>query len=119
MTSKELNLKLINMMPCLKNRYKEEISWQEGDNTGSHIVFADVFFPYIVENIKLENINIINECFAVVEKIFDLHDEYADEVVIISILENLSYEDFDFSKIILHMHCKTRQLFENILKKLH
>ena len=111
MTSKDLNLKLINMMPYLKLTL-----WQEGDDTGSHIVFSDVLFPYIIENIKSENNDILDKCFEIIEKIFDLCDEYADEVIIISILENLSYEKFDFDKVIPHMYDKTKKIFYEILK---
>ena len=48
MTSKELNLYLIKNLNEIENFYKEEVSWQEGDETGSHIVFGDVFVPFII-----------------------------------------------------------------------
>ena len=90
MTSKELNLKLVELLPEIKKRYEDETSWQEQDDTGSHIVFGDVFFPYIVENLSDEKITKKN--FDVVEKILELHDDYADEVITLSVLENLFYE---------------------------
>lgn len=54
MTSKELNLKLIEALPEIKDVYNEEISWQEGDETGSHVVYADVFVPLIKEQIEIK-----------------------------------------------------------------
>mgnify|MGYP000014816106 FL=1 len=90
MTSKELNLKLVELLPEIKERYEDEISWQEQDDTGSHIVFGDVFFPYIIENLSDKKITKKN--FDVVEKILELHDDYADEVISLSVLENLFYE---------------------------
>ena len=56
MTCKELNLKLIELLPEIKKMYEEETSWQEGDNTGSHIVFSDVFFPYIRYNLMTQKL---------------------------------------------------------------
>ena len=47
MTSKELNLKLIESFPEIKEVYYEETSWQDADDTGSHIVYADIFVPFI------------------------------------------------------------------------
>ncbi len=51
MTSKELNLKLLTLLPEIKDLYDNEVSWQEGDETGSHTVFSDVWFPYILKNL--------------------------------------------------------------------
>ena len=90
MTSKELNLKLVELLPEIKKQYEDETSWQEQDDTGSHIVFGDVFFPYIIENLSDEKITKKN--FDVVEKILELHNDYADEVITLSVLENLFYE---------------------------
>ena len=51
MMSKELNLKLLTLLPEIKDLYDNEVSRQEGDETGSHIVFSDVWFPYILKNL--------------------------------------------------------------------
>lgn len=90
MVSKELNSKLIELLPEIKDLYDDEVSWQEGDETGSHIVFSDVFFPFILDN--LDNVEMSVKNFSVIEKILELHDEYADEVITLSVLENLFYE---------------------------
>lgn len=96
MTYKELNLKLIELLPEIKKMYEDETSWQEGDNTGSHTVFADVFLPYILNNLNDKKITKKN--FNVIEKILEPNDEYADEVIVLSILENLFYEQDDIDK---------------------
>ena len=90
MLSKELNLKLIEFLPEIKELYEDEVSWQEGDETGSHTVFSDVLFPYIMNN--LDDNEISKKNFEVIEKILRIHDDYADEVVTLSVLENLFYE---------------------------
>ncbi|MBE6651087.1 MAG: hypothetical protein E7613_07220 [Ruminococcaceae bacterium] len=110
MTSKELNMKLIELLPEIKRLYEDETSWQEGDETGSHTVFSDVFFPYILNNI--EDIKVTKKNFDIIEKILELHDEYADEVITLSILENLFYEQLDVQKYKKHLGDLTKEIFE-------
>lgn len=59
MTSKELNKLSIETFPELNDSYVEEVQWQEGDDTGSHTVYGDIFTPYVIiciENNKQEEI---------------------------------------------------------------
>ena len=49
---KIMNLMLIEEFPELKTQYEEEINWQEGDETGSHVIYGDIFAPFIKEKIK-------------------------------------------------------------------
>ena len=109
MTSKELNLKLLKLLPEIEQLYNEEVSWQEGDKTGSHTVFSDVLFPYILDNI--EDVEITKRVFDVIEKILELHDEYADEVIALSVLENLFYEQELTDKFEKHLGVLSRHIF--------
>ena len=45
MKGSELNLYLLKSIPEIKEKYEEETSWQEKDETGSHTVFGNVFTP--------------------------------------------------------------------------
>ncbi len=42
MTSKCLNQKLLAAFPELERPYRDQTEWQEGDDTGSHVVYGDV-----------------------------------------------------------------------------
>lgn len=53
MDAKQLNRRLVNRFPELEEKYHDEVDWQEGDGTGSHVVYGDVFAPYI-EKIIIE-----------------------------------------------------------------
>lgn len=91
MNSRELNKLLIKAFPNLKEEYIEEVSWQEGDDTGSHTVYGDVFTPYLrncIEEYKSEK---IVQAFKYLERLLNLKDAYADEVVTFSILESVAY----------------------------
>lgn len=89
MNSNQLNKLLISNFPFLQEKYEDETSWQEGDNTGSHIVYSDVFVPYIVSCIENSEKGKLEEIFNFIEKLLHFNDEYAENVVTVSILENL------------------------------
>ena len=104
MTSKELNKKLIALLPEIKELYDEEVSWQEGDDTGSHVVFSDVLVPYILNGTD----DIKRRCFDTVESILLLNDEYASEVITLSVLEPIMYESINMEN---HMKICTKKLY--------
>lgn len=114
MTSRELNLKLLNYLPEIKEKYDEEVSWQDGDDTGSHVVFGDVVFPYIVEH--KEDSGVVRNCFAVIENLLKTNDEYAEEVVLLSVLENLLHEQPENRDWIEFMGEKTKVLYAELMK---
>lgn len=117
MTSKELNLKLIEFLPEIKSMYDEEISWQDGNDTGSHIVFEDVFVPFIKEQACSGNKKILKQAFKVIERLLSLNDEYADEVISFSVIESLIFDDeIDNSLIMQFAGVKTLELVEEIIR---
>lgn len=83
---------LVEYFPNLTDKYKEEVEWQEGDDTGSHTVYGDVLTPYLIDCIKqnneLEIISILN----FIERILTLDIKYSDEVIAFSVLERIEYE---------------------------
>ena len=116
MTIKELNLLLINTFPEIKDIYIEETSWQDGDETGSHIVYADVFVPFIKKQITNKKAQTLANAFNYIEKLLELNDEYANEVIALSVLESLLFdEDVDNSLFIKFAKEKTIKLIKDIL----
>lgn len=115
MMSKELNLKLLEYLPEIKEKYNEEVSWQDGDDTGSHVVFGDVVFPYIVEH--KENTDVARNCFVAIENLLKTNDEYVEEVVVLSVLENLLYEQPAICDWIEFMGEKTKVLYAELTEQ--
>jgi len=115
MTSKELNLFLLRLLPGIKDSYIEEVSWQDGHDTGSHVVFEDVLCPYIIRN--AENEQELKHCFSTIETILLLHDEYAEEVILLSVLDDLLTEPEVIAKSLNYMGSETRRLLQELLKK--
>ena len=91
MLSSELNKMLVSKFPNLQEKYLEEVSWQEGDDTGSHVVYGDVLTPYLKECITNENRQEFQAIFDFLEHLLRLDDEYADNIVFCSVLESIAY----------------------------
>ncbi len=114
MTSKELNFRLISLLPEIKSMYSDTVSWQEGDDTGSHIVFEDVFVPYVIECARTRDQIRLFKCFEVIEKMLSSNDEYAEEVVAVSVLESLLFEGGLIKELLKYMGEKTKRLLEEV-----
>lgn len=118
MTSKELNLKLKYFLPELAELYDEETNWQDGDDTGSHIVYGDVFTPFVIEKIKLKDDKTVKKSFKFMEELLSLSDKYANEVIAFSVIEALLFngeiKGVDFMRF---CGAKTLELTEEILGK--
>ena len=119
MTSKELNLKLIESFPEIKDVYFEETSWQDGDETGSHVVYADIFVPFIKAQISDRQEQTVASVFHYIEKLLELNDEYASEVIALSVLESLLFdEDVDNAFFVKFAKPKTLELMQEIIQSL-
>lgn len=95
MNSKELNIKLIKCFPVLEERFNSETSWQEGLDTGSVVVFEDVFMPYIIYCVENNIAEEINKIYQFIEDCIISNDEYQKNVITIAILDNFKSYDIE------------------------
>lgn len=93
MTCKELNQKLLDRFPELSKSFEEETSWQEGLETGSTVVYEDVFMPYIKESIEKDDSVAISRIFSFIEELAQFDDEYTKQLLMICIFDNLIFFD--------------------------
>ena len=114
MTSRELNYMLIQWIPEIAEAYEKEIEWQEGDETGSHIIFGDVLVPYIIKLVEDQEGEALKKIFDFIENLLSLDDEYAEEVVALSVIESLYYRLENFSEVYLPVKEKTKLFFERL-----
>lgn len=89
MNNKDLNLFLIKKFPSLEEKYRREVDWQEGDETGSHVVYGDVFSPYIEDIIEKKDTEMLKNVFEFIEDILVMNEKYSSEVILFSVLERL------------------------------
>ena len=114
MNAKQLNRLLVDNFPELEGRYHDEVDWQEGDNTGSHVVYGDVFSPYI-ETLIVEKIYIeLEKVFAFIESIVELDDNYCNEVIIFSVLERLVADEKSLLICKQYFGKRTKMLFDEL-----
>ena len=90
MNPKELNNLLLKKFPELNSKFNEETSWQEGIETGSFIVFEDVFMPFLEVNVEMNNSDMVERIYSFIESLCDIDDEYVQNILYVAILENIS-----------------------------
>lgn len=93
MTSRELNKMLLSSIPEIKKKFEDETNWQEGLDTGSFIIFEDVFIPFLESKVELNDKILIEKIYSFIENLCDIDDEYVRNVLYVAILENIS--DFE------------------------
>ena len=100
MTCKELNQKLLDSFPELSKSFEEETSWQEGLETGSTVVYEDVFMPFVEESIEKNDDARISRIFNFIEELAQFDDEYARQLLMICIFDNLVFfdDEIDYEK---------------------
>lgn len=116
MKSKQMNQRLVNNFPELEAKYFEEVNWQEGDETGSHVVYGDVFAPYIEQMVIQQNNMELLKIFDFIENILAENDEYFEEVIMFSVLERLMSDKEIFNKCKLYFGKRTEEQSKKIAK---
>lgn len=114
MISAELNKMLVNKLPNLREKYLDEVSWQEGDDTGSHTVYGDVLAPYLTECILKDCKQEYLVIFDFLETLLELDDKYADEVVYLSVFESLTYLFKERTYLISHLGKKCKKALNSL-----
>jgi hypothetical protein len=109
MKSDELNMMLIKKFPNLIDLYHKEVEWQEGDKTGSHIVYGDVFTPYIKECISNKSIKELRAIFEYIEFLLSKKDLYIDDVITFSVIECISCQFQENQSIIDMLGTRTKK----------
>jgi hypothetical protein len=87
--SKKYNSLLLNKFPELKEKFDEYTEWQEGIETGSLLVYEDVFVPYILECLINDKKDELIKIADFIENLITMEDEYAFNIAYIAILESL------------------------------
>ena len=84
--------------------------------TGSHVVYEDVFVPYVLDSIAKNDVEEVKRCFDFVESLFSLQDDYASDVAGQSILEALSEGDAHLDLSSIKLGKLSKQYYDKYLK---
>ena len=116
LNAKYLNQLLIAKFPNLQKKYHDEISWQDGESTGSHIIYGDVLTPYLIERIERDDLEEIKEIFGFLEDVLLLGDKYSDEVIAFSVVESVFHLLSKNSHLQILLGSNTRVILEELEK---
>ena len=94
MEAREINSKLLELLPKAKELFNSVTNWQDGLDTGSTIVMEDVFMVYLKECIEKNDTEELSNCTAFVEWFSDyIDDEYAGDVLVVCIFEYIHFAE--------------------------
>jgi len=116
MTPKILNKKLILSFPELEKTYCEQTKWQEGDDTGSHVVYGDILVPVMLTLIKKGCYPLLKKYFDFLENLLIEGDEYATDVVATTVIESIYFDEADESKIKPMLGAEALKIWESYAK---
>lgn len=114
MKNAELNRLLVDAFPNLRTEYQEEVNWQEGDETGSHTVYGDVFTPYIINCIENNREKELYNIFKYLELLLTKDDAYINEVITFSVIESIEYLLKDNNTILKMLGKKTKAVLDEL-----
>jgi len=115
----ELNQKLISAFPELTEAYHEQVDWQEGDDTGSHVVYGDVLFPVMRAYLEGECYSIVQKYFDFLEALLVTGDDYATDIITTTVIESLFFDTLDATRVRPLLGKKTRGIWDNYLGLTH
>jgi len=112
----ELNKKLIEAFPELEQTYHEQTEWQEGEGTGSHVVYGGILVPTILALIKGGYYPQTKKFFDFLEALLEETDEYADDVVATTVIEGIIMDTIDNEQVKPLLGVKTLAVWEEYEK---
>lgn len=90
----EINTKLLEFIPKISDLFNTATKSQDGLDTGSTVVIEDVFMVYLKECIEKNRTDELINCTNFIEWLSDfINDNYAGDVLIISIFEYIHFSD--------------------------
>lgn len=89
-TFENMGERLIETVPELRSTYETEADWWGDEKPGPHIVFGDVFNPYLISLLKsCVNHEKLRQIFAFLEMLANHEDVRIQEVVAVTVCERL------------------------------
>lgn len=113
MKSSDLNRLLVSSLPELADSYHRCVDWDEGDDTGSHIVYGEVLGTQIEKSLAEHDDNELNRCFKFIDEVLEKDDEYAENVIAVSVIEYLYLGDLDKEKLKTYLRPKALKIWDD------
>ena len=106
----ELPARLLKVIPEIAEKYQEELRYFGPEAFGQHIVFSDVFNPYLIDLLESnDDRDKIDRAFELIEEMARHEDAHILEVVYVTICRRLISNSL-LGRAWNHMGEKTREL---------
>jgi hypothetical protein len=81
---------LIEEFPELEAKYDSELEWWRDEQPGPHIVFGDIFVPYLRSKLRAKDEEFLQRAFRFLEELASSDDVRVREVVAFSVCEPIA-----------------------------
>lgn len=98
MKDTEFNKQLLEKFPNLKEKFDKEFPYEDKMETGKHVTIEQVWWPFFLEAIRKNNKDLITKFCQYVDELMALGED-CQNVVYVSIIENLASEKIDITKL--------------------
>ena len=104
----DLNSTMLAAFPELLGEYRAFVGHGEDEESGAHNTYGQLLSPWLVEMLRAGRMELLGRVAALVETLLETNDDYAEEVVQLSLLEAL--RDHTSIWVPLHQHLGPRGL---------
>ena len=107
----------VKNFPNTHERYNDLVNFTGTEDIGSHVVYCDVFVPYIINQAENNNEEELIRFFHFIEWLLDSGVDLYEDVAIVTIIEDL-VTSRDFNKSFYEKFCyeKTKRLMDEVIK---
>ena len=92
-TYDEMNDQLVKEFPNLTPRYEQELDWWGDEKPGPHIVYGDLFVPYLAKCLKTGDSKAAKKAFKHLEMVLKHEDVKVQEVAVVTVLEAIENDE--------------------------
>ena len=111
----DLSDKLMEVVPELRPAYEKELAWWGDDQPGQHVVYGDVLNPYLISLLESgDNPETLRRIFDLLEKMANHPDVLVQQVVAVTVCEQLTDREEWITEAWPYMGSKTRELAKEV-----
>lgn len=91
----KMNKLLLAKFPELKSEFEKEASWNDGIETGSYLVYEDVFMPFIIRSFMDKDEHKIERIMNFVEDLASSNDFEERNLIGVTVIDNIRMYDVE------------------------
>lgn len=108
----KMNKLLLFRFPELRESFEKETSWNEGIETGSYVVYEDVFMPFVVKSFAEKDKDKIARIMSFIEDLASSDDFEERNLIGVAVIDNVRMYDIEKDFVLL-MGPHTKKVFND------